>query len=104
MPSTDRQWYKRLPFGQSRLGRLIFGLNLFGLIILITGAMVLNELSQGLIKNQKVSLTAQAHLMAEVIDRVATGDGPVAQLDAYYAAHLLGEFIPSGQRARLFDS
>ena len=104
MPNSHRPWYKRLPFGQSRLGRLIFGLNLLGLIVLITGAMVLNELSQGLIKNQKVSLIAQAHLMAEVIDRVATGDGPEAQLDAYYAAHLLGEFIPAGQRARLFDA
>ena len=103
MPTTDRPWYKRLPLRQSRLGRMVFGLNLLGLIILVTGAMVLNELSQGLIKDQKVSLTAQAHLMGEVIDRVATGDGPVAHLDAYYAASLLGDFIPAGQRARLFD-
>jgi len=104
MPHSDRSWFKRLPFGQSRLGRLIFALNLLGLIILVIGALVLNELRAGLIKSQKESLMAQATLMSEVIDRVATGDEPVPQFDAYYAYRLLGEFIPAGQRARLFDA
>lgn len=104
MPNSDKSWLRRLPFGQSRLGRLIFALNLLGLIVLVIGALVLNEVQAGLIKSQKESLMAQAKTMSEIIDRVATGDGPEPSFDAYYAYRLLGDFIPPGQRARLFDA
>ncbi len=99
----DRPWYKRLTLGQSRLGRLIFGLNLLGLLILVIGALVLSDLRRGLIKTQMESLTAQADQMAAVMAEVASGDGDEAQLQPYYAVKAIDKFIPPQQRARLYD-
>ncbi len=90
--------------GQSRLGRLVFGLNLIGLLVLVAGALVLSEVGQGLIKTQMESLRAQADMMGGVIADVATGDGPVPDLDAEYASKVLARYVPRDQRARLFDS
>ncbi|ESQ74307.1 stimulus-sensing domain-containing protein [Asticcacaulis sp. AC402] len=98
-----KPWFKKLPFGQSRLGRLIFGLNIIGLLVLVIGALVLNELRQGLITAQKESLTAQALQMSEVIAQAATTGVPEPSLDAHYASQLLARFIPAEQRARLYD-
>ena len=98
-----KPWYKRLSFAQSRLGRLIFGLNLLGLLILVIGALVLSDLRRGLIKTQMESLTAQADQMAAVMAEVASGDGDEAQLQPYYAVKAIDKFIPPQQRARLFD-
>ncbi len=100
----DRPWYKRLTLGQSRLGRLIFGLNLLGLFILVIGALVLSDLRRGLIKTQMESLTAQADQMAGVMAEVATGDEDEAVLQPYYAVKAIDKFIPQTQRARLFDA
>lgn len=99
-----KPWYKKLPFGQSRLGRLIFGLNIAGLLVLIIGSLVLSEVRRSLIVTQMESLTAQAQQMAGVIGAVATGNGPEAHLEAEYAAEVMNRFIPQGQRARLFDA
>ncbi|MFN3229262.1 MAG: ATP-binding protein [Asticcacaulis sp.] len=90
-------------WGSSRLGRLILGLNLLSLIVLITGAMVLNEFRQGLIDNRKESLASQAELMAEVLAEVATRGDPIPQMEAG-ATVVLSRFIPKGQRARLYDA
>lgn len=100
---TKRSWYRRLPFVQSRLGRLIFGLNIAGLLVLIIGALVLNEVQQGLIRAQMDSLTAQAQQMGEVIAQAATEGVPEPHLDQGYALQLLAHFIPQEQRARLYD-
>ncbi|MGA9658450.1 MAG: ATP-binding protein [Asticcacaulis sp.] len=97
-------WLKKLPFGQSRLGRLIFGLNMLGLAILVIGALVLSDLRRGLINTQMDSLASQAQLMGEVIAEVATAGEPEPHLEADNAAFVLGRFIPAGQRARLFDA
>ena len=100
-----RPLLRKLPFGQSRLGRLIFGLNLLGLFILVIGALVLSDLRRGLIKTQMDSLTSQAQLMSEVIAEVATSEGDAEpHLEADNAAFVLSRFIPAGQRARLFDA
>lgn len=99
----SKPWLKRLPFGQSRLGRLIFGLNVLGLIIIVIGALVLSDFRGGLINAQSDSLLSQAQLMGEVIAEVATEGVPEPHLEAENAAIVLGRFIPSGQRARLFD-
>ena len=48
-------WFLWLP--GSRLGRLIFVLNVLGLAILVTGALVLNEYRRGLIIARQDSLT-----------------------------------------------
>ncbi|HEY5072657.1 MAG TPA: stimulus-sensing domain-containing protein [Caulobacteraceae bacterium] len=89
----------------SRLGRLIVILNLAGLAILIGGALVLNELRQGLIKASVESLTLQGGLIANVIDQIATVGEPEPSLEADTASDVLRSlFIPRSQRARLFDA
>lgn len=45
--------FARIGFFRARLGRLILLLNLAGLLVLITGALVLNEFRQGLIDNRR---------------------------------------------------
>ena len=102
---AERPWYRRLIFGQSKVGRLIFGLNVAGLLVLVIGSLVFNELSRGLIETQMESLKAQAQLMGEVIAATATGEDadPQPRLEADNAVFVLSRFIPQGQRARLFD-
>src|ERR1700743_38878 len=65
----------------SRLGRLIVVLNLAGLMILIVGALVLNELSRGLINAKIDSLTTQGEAIANVIDQAATRGDPAPEMD-----------------------
>ena len=97
---SGRRW--RLP--GSRLGRLIVALNLLGLAILIGGALVLNELSRGLITAEMASLTTQGRFIANVIVQAAAVGDPVPQLDAERARETLQLlFIQGSQRARVFD-
>ena len=56
----------------SRIGRLIVILNLAGLAVLIGGALLLNELRQGLVEARIQSLRTEGQLIANVIDRAAT--------------------------------
>lgn len=100
---------ERLPGGGglfgSRLGRLIIALNLLGLAILISGALVLNELRRGLVNARIDSLTTQGELIANVIDRAATLGEPEPALEPERASDILQLlFIPRSQRARLFDA
>ncbi|MDR3511389.1 MAG: stimulus-sensing domain-containing protein [Caulobacteraceae bacterium] len=89
----------------SRLGRLIILLNLLGLMILIGGALVLNELRRGLINAKIDSLTTQGEFIANVIEQAATRGDPVPSLDADRARDTLQFlFIPRSQRARVFDA
>jgi two-component system sensor histidine kinase ChvG len=98
---TRRRW--TLP--GSRLGRLIIILNLLGLAILIGGALVLNELSRGLINAKIDSLTTQGEFIANVIEQAATQGEPTPTLDADRARQTLQFlFIPRSQRARVFDA
>ena len=89
----------------SRLGRLIVALNLLGLAILIGGALVLNELRQGLVNARIDSLTTQGELIASIINQAATVGEPDPQMDAALATEILQTLAnPGAQRARLFDS
>jgi len=98
-----RRW-ATWPLG-SRLGRLIVALNLLGLAILISGALVLNELRQGLIDASLLSLRLQGKLIANVIDQTATVGEPDPTLDADAATNVLQSLqIPPAQRVRLFDA
>lgn len=93
-----------IPFGGSRLGRLILVLNLLSLLILFGGALALTEWRRGLIEARQESLSAQAELLANVLGEAATIGEPYPALDPGGAALLLRDsFIPVGQRARLFD-
>src|SRR5438067_6010755 len=92
------------PLG-SRLGRLIIFLNLLGLTILIGGALILNELRQGLVAASLESLAIEGQVIANVIDQYATVGDPEPQLEADTASNVLGSlFIPRNQRARLYDA
>ncbi len=92
------------PFGGSRLGRLIVALNLIGLLVLIIGALVLNEISRGLIQTRLQSLTAQGELIANVIAELSTRGEPEPALEPDGALLALQKtFVPVGQRARLYD-
>jgi two-component system sensor histidine kinase ChvG len=89
----------------SRLGRLIVTLNLVALAILVGGALLLNELRQGLVQAREDSLLTQGELIANVIDGAATIGEPDPALAADTASDILQSlFIPKSQRARLFDA
>jgi two-component system sensor histidine kinase ChvG len=92
------------PLG-SRLGRLIVILNVLGLAILIGGALILNELRQGLVNASLESLSLEGHVIANVIDQDATVGEPEPALEADQASNVLQDLpIPRSQRARLYDA
>lgn len=92
-------------FGGSRLGGFILALNLLSLLILFGGALALNEWSRGLINARQESLASQAQLLANLLGEAgATRGDPIPSLNPNDASLLLRDnFIPAGQRARLYD-
>jgi two-component system sensor histidine kinase ChvG len=96
---------RRLPLAGSRLGRLILGLNLLGLMVLVAGSLVLNELGRGLVSARIDGLMTQGELIANVVALGATRGEPVPEIESGPAAELLlAARIPRSQRARLFDA
>lgn len=104
-PGDDEPRRPLKRFGGSRLGGLILALNLLSLLILFVGALLLNEWSRGLIEARQETLVAQAELLANVLaDKEYTIGEPTPQFNVEKAPLLLRDnFIPEGQRARLFD-
>ena len=94
-------------FGGSRLGGFILALNLLSLLILFVGALALNEWTRGLIEARQETLEAQAELLVEVLGEPQIGvtrGEPTPELNYIEASRWLRDnFIPEGQRARLFD-
>lgn len=93
-------------FGGSRLGGLIFALNLISLLILLGGALALNEWDRGLVEARQDSLVGQAELLANVLgsENYTVGE-PTPQFNSERVPQiLLDRFIPEGQRARLYDA
>ncbi|HEY3797504.1 MAG TPA: ATP-binding protein [Caulobacteraceae bacterium] len=89
----------------SRIGRLIVILNLMGLAVLVGGALLLNELRQGLVDARLDSLRDEGQLIANVIDKVATEGDPEPQLEADAASDVLQSLpVPRSERVRLFDA
>ncbi|AQR60270.1 histidine kinase [Brevundimonas sp. LM2] len=93
-------------FGGSRLGGLILALNLLSLLILFGGALALNQWDRGLVQARQESLMVQAELLSNVLGQLGiTGGEPTPALDQIQASRWLRDnFIPTGQRARLYDS
>jgi two-component system sensor histidine kinase ChvG len=88
----------------SRLGRLIAGLNLLSLVVLIVGALVLNEFRQGLVERSVDSLTAQGQTYTGLISLLATHGEPEPSLDVARATTIVQTlFLARNQRIRLFD-
>jgi two-component system sensor histidine kinase ChvG len=92
-------------FGGSRLGGLILALNLLSLLILFGGALALNEWNRGLVQARQESLMVQAELLSNVLGQLGITQGePEPALDPIQASRWLRDnFIPTGQRARLYD-
>jgi len=89
-------------FRASRLGRLIIGLNLLGLLVLVVGALILNEFSKGLIDSRLDSLTTQVELIADVIVKGAADPPPMNTDEARQILQFLD--IPPSERVRLYDA
>jgi two-component system sensor histidine kinase ChvG len=96
---------RRFRLGGSRLGGFILLLNLLSLLILFGGALALNEWRRGLVEARQESLMVQAELLANVLGELGITQGePYPVLDPGAAALWLRDnFIPGGQRARLYD-
>jgi two-component system, OmpR family, sensor histidine kinase ChvG len=95
----------RRKFSGSRLGGLILALNLLSLLILFVGALLLNEWRRNLVDARLDSLTSQAELLASVLGELGITRGePTPYLDGLAASQWLRDnFIPRGQRVRLYD-
>ena len=93
-------------FGGSRLGGLILVLNLISLLILLGGALALNEWRTGLVQARQESLMVQAELLSNVLGELGITEGePIPALDTIRSSRWLRDnFIPTGQRARLYDA
>jgi two-component system sensor histidine kinase ChvG len=88
----------------SRLGRTIVLLNLLGLAIIIAGALILNEMRQGLVNARIESLAVEGQLIANAIDQSATVGEPAPMLEPAEARGVLQSLdIPPTERARLYD-
>ena len=105
-PSRRRIW----PFGSSlRLGRAIVIVNSVGLLILVVGALVLNEISRGLIQSRVDGLTTQGELIADVIAKQTGSTHDERRRRCFDWEFWPGDafrrrpFVPRGQRARLYD-
>ena len=95
----------RARFAGSKLGLLVLGLNLAGLLALVVGALVFNELRQGLLQARLDSLSTQGELISYVLEETATVGDPQPALDAEHASTILQLLnIPSTERARLYAS
>jgi two-component system sensor histidine kinase ChvG len=106
-PGDDEPRRPLKRFGGSRLGGLILALNLLSLLILFVGALLLNEWNRGLIEARQETLVAQSELLVRVLGEPQIGvtrGAPTPYLDYVEASRWLRDnFIPAGQRARLFD-
>lgn len=95
---------RRRPLLFSRLARVIFLANLFGLAILIVGSMALNQYTKELVSARIENLNSQAGLITSFMGETATGYGATAQLDLEKARDVLTRVdLPEGWRARLHD-
>ena len=88
----------------SSLARAIFLSNLVGLLILVIGALTLNEVRSGLIDAKKQNLYSQATLITNILASEASGSDAVPQLDIPAAERSMARItLPNGSRVRLFD-
>ncbi len=88
----------------STLTRMIFLANLFGLIILITGALAINQFSRGLVDAKIDAMQSQTRLISSILGEQATGKGVSADLDEELAKRILSRIdVPDKSRLRLYD-
>ena len=87
----------------SRIARLIFASNLAGLIILIIGAMVLNEMRASFVVSKKQDLVGQAQLLSSLIADSATYGSPEPAIDETLAREALASLsLPETLRGKIY--
>jgi len=88
----------------STLSRMIFLANFLGLIILIIGALTLNQFSRSLIDAKIDNLHSQTRMIANLLGGQATGGGATAMLDVDEARRIMSRIdVPDKARIRLYD-
>ena len=98
-----RAWGGRL-LG-SRIARLIFASNLAGLIILIIGAMVLNEMRASFVVSKKQDLVGQAQLLSNLIGDEAAYGEPQPILDDNLAKDAIASLsLPQTMRGKIYST
>ncbi|MEM1035191.1 MAG: stimulus-sensing domain-containing protein [Pseudomonadota bacterium] len=89
----------------SRIARLIFASNLAGLIILIIGAMVLNEMRASFVISKKQDLVGQAQVFSNLIADAATYGEPQPSMDDTLARDTLASLsLPVTMRGKVFNT
>ena len=92
------------PLLWSPIARLILASNLAGLVILIAGALVLNEIRSSLVNARKGSLLETSQIISSFITETAIVPEPYATLDIPAANGLLKRMpITGATRIRIFD-
>ena len=82
---------------------MIFLANLFGLLILIIGALTLNRFSRGLIDAKVENLKSQTRLITNLLGDQATGPGTISVLDENAARQIMRLIeVPDKARVRLY--
>ncbi len=89
----------------SRIARLIFASNLAGLVILIIGAMVLNEMRASFVVSKKQDLVGQAQLLSNLIADAATYGSPEPAIDETLARGALASLsLPETLRGKIYTT
>src|SRR5690606_40396096 len=95
---------RQRPLLWSPIARLILASNLAGLVILITGALVLNEVRSNLVEARKGSLLDTSQSISSFLTDYATEDEPYPTLQIPVAnAQLKRMPITGPTRVRIFD-
>lgn len=106
MAKTSKHNHARRQRGSllgSRIARLIFASNLAGLIILIIGAMVLNEMRASFVVSKKQDLVGQAQLLSNLIADEATYGAPEPAIDDTLARESLASLsLPETMRGKIY--
>lgn len=90
---------------RSRIARLILASNLAGLMILIAGALFVNEIRAGLVQARTESLESQALTYESVLSLTATSGTPRPSLNEALSRALLKRLqVPLNTRVRLYSS
>lgn len=92
---------RRNGLGFSRLSRQILLANLAGLIVLVIGVLVLDDMRQGLIDARIANLRAQAELIAGVLEETATFGAPTPQMDVERARIVMNGLFLTDNAARV---
>ncbi|MEM9377690.1 MAG: stimulus-sensing domain-containing protein [Pseudomonadota bacterium] len=99
----DMRWWGGRLLG-SRIARLIFASNLAGLIVLIVGAMVLNEMRASFVVSKKQDLIGQAQLLANLIGEDGATGKPQPSLVVDKAKSALASLsLPQTMRGKIYD-